>query len=78
MWFQQEENTRFRPEIFLGLVTKTLGCSWKKPKKILGFSKPENFPALKQTKPGMLCNGIGALPHLQMGVAIIVFVEDFH
>ena len=32
----------------------------------------------KQTLPRMLCNGNGVLPHLQMGVAIMGFVEDFH
>ena len=27
--------------------------------------------------PRMLCNGNGVLPHLQMGVALTGFVEDF-
>ena len=27
--------------------------------------------------PRMLCNGYGVLPHLQMGVAVMGFIEDF-
>ena len=30
-----------------------------------------------QTKPRMLCNGNRVLPHLQMGVAVTGFFEDF-
>ena len=29
------------------------------------------------TGPRILCNGNGVLPHLQMGVAVTGFVEDF-
>ena len=29
------------------------------------------------TMPSMPCNGNGVLPHLQMGVAVMEFVEDF-
>ena len=32
---------------------------------------------IKYSMPRILCNGNGVLPHLQMGVAVMGFVENF-
>ena len=36
----------------------------------------DNLSFSEQTLPRMLCNGNGVFPHLQMGVAVMGFVED--
>ena len=41
---------------------------------LIGYLLLECTAVAKQIQPRILCNGIGVLPHLQMGVAIMGFV----